>query len=101
MATKFTAHKHDLAGDFSITGVVKQLASLTNTLKKLEINQNRKLHVDCTRISRIDMSGLQLLHVWKECARMRGVEPQLINLPEHMHRAIQSMGLERSFMDLT
>jgi len=30
------------------------------------------------------MSGLQLLHVWIECARMRGVEAKLINLPERL-----------------
>ena len=38
------------------------------------------------------ITAMQLLSVWSECARMRGVEPRLINFPDHMHKAIQSTG---------
>lgn len=101
MITQATVHKHELTGDWSITGVVKQLDSLTITLKKLEPNQNKILHIDCTKIKNIDMSGLQLIHVWRECAVMRGVESRLINIPNHMHKIIQSVGLGRSFLDFS
>ncbi len=99
MTTRITEYKHELSGNWSISGVVKQLDSLTGILKKLDPNKNKKLHVDCTRIKSIDMSGLQLIRVWRECARIRGVESRLINIPDHMYKTIQSVGLGRSFSD--
>ena len=100
MITYTTEHKHELTGDWGITGVVKQLDSLTMTLKKLGPNQNIILHVDCTKINNIDMSGLQLLQVWKECAGIHGVEFRMLNIPDHMHKTIQSVGLGRCFPDV-
>ena len=99
MIPETTNHKHELTGDWSITGVVKQLGSLTNFLKRVVSNQNTRVNIDCTKINKIDMSGLQLLHVWRECVRIRGKESRLINIPEHMHRTIRSTGLGRSYLD--
>ena len=79
--------------------MVKQLDSLAGILKKLEPNKYKKLHIDCSRINSIDMSGLQLIRVWRECARIRGVESRLSNIPDHMHSTILSVGLGRSFSD--
>jgi len=91
--------KHYLSGDWSISGVVSQVDSLSQTLQNLEADQNKKLHVDCARINKIDMSGLQLLHVWRECASMRGIEARLVNLPEHMQQTIRQSGFEQHFAD--
>lgn len=99
MIAQTTNLKHELTGDWSITGVVKQLGSLTSFLKRLGSNQNIGLHVDCNKINNIDISGLQLLHVWRECAGMHGVKSSLINIPDHMHTTILSAGLERCFSD--
>jgi len=41
--------KHELNGDWSMTGVVKQLDSLTKTLNTLNPDQNKILHVDCNK----------------------------------------------------
>jgi len=94
---KQTADKHILSGDFSISGVVKQVDSLSHSLQKLESGRTKKLHVDCGNINSIDMNGLQLLHVWIECARMRGLEVQLVNLPDYMHKTIQQLGVGQCF----
>ena len=80
-----------------MTGVVNQLDSLNRTLNILDSDQNKILHVDCTKVNNIDMSGLQLLHVWRECAGIRGVELRMINVPDQMHRVIKSVGLGQSF----
>jgi anti-anti-sigma regulatory factor len=45
------------------------------------------------------MSGLQLLHAWMQCVSLRGVKPELINLPEGMQQTIKQLGLEKSFSD--
>jgi len=97
LTTHTSKHKHELNGDWSMTGVVNQLDSLNRTLNILDSDQNKILHVDCTKVNNIDMSGLQLLHVWRECAGIRGVELRMINVPDQMHRVIKSVGLGQSF----
>ncbi len=99
METQTTEHEYHLSGDWTITGVVSQVDSLSNSLDKLSYAQNTRLFVDCTKIDCIDMSGLQLLHVWMQCANIRGVQAQLINLPEEMKEFIQRLGLNQCFTD--
>jgi len=99
MAKQTTESKHQLTGDWTISGVVKQVDALSHTLQKQEPGKNIKLHVDYAEIANIDMSGLQLLHVWMECAKMRGVNKQLVNLPDDMHQTIQRLGLGQCFTD--
>jgi len=92
-------YKHELSGDWSISGLMKQLDSLTDYLQKLELKQNEKLFVDCAKINVIDIDGLRFLKAWQEFARMRGVEYRLINLPAHMCAAIRTLGFDQSFSD--
>lgn len=99
MSTQTTESEHQLSGDWTITGVVTQIDVLADSLEMLSSNQTGRLQVDCGRIHNIDMSGLQLLHVWIECAKMRGIRAQLINLPERMQQTIQRLGLNQSFTD--
>ncbi len=99
METQTTEHEHHLSGDWTIAGVITQVEALSHSLEKLSDHQNKRLNVDCAKIDCIDMSGLQLLHVWIQCANMRGVQTQLINLPEAMQQIIQRLGLNQSFTD--
>lgn len=99
METQTTEHEHHLSGDWTIGGVVAQVEALRHSLEKLSGRQNTHLQVDCAKIDCIDMSGLQLLHVWLQCANIRGVQAQLINLPEEMQQIIQRLGLNQSFTD--
>ncbi|MDD5284369.1 MAG: STAS domain-containing protein [Desulfuromonadaceae bacterium] len=99
MAKRTAGGKHNLSGDWTISGVMSQVDSLSDSLQKGGTGRKKNLHVDCARISNIDMSGLQLLHVWIECARMRGISPQLVNLPDGMQETIRRLGLGKCFTD--
>ena len=57
----------------------------------------KKLRIDCGRIRATDITGLQLLYIWMQCARFNGLEPELVNLSNIMQEAIQSMGLRHHF----
>jgi anti-anti-sigma regulatory factor len=92
-------HKHALSGDWTIAGVINQVDALSDSLKGFVGVQDKQLHVDCAEIHTIDMSGLQLLHVWMQCAKMRGIRTRLINLPETMQQIIQRLGLDQAFTD--
>jgi anti-anti-sigma regulatory factor len=99
MTTRTTDTKHHLSGDWTISGVVDQCKQLSRSLKDLESGRKKRLHIDCGKINCIDMSGLQLLHVWMELVKMRGVEAELLNLPDDMQHIIQRLGLGQSFTD--
>ena len=99
MATQTTNSEHHLTGDWTITGVVNQLDTLRSTLRKFEHSQKKRLHIDCGKIEAIDLSGLQLIHVWLELVKMHGMEAQLFNLPHHMHYDIRRLGLGQCFTD--
>jgi anti-anti-sigma regulatory factor len=87
-----------LSGHWNISGVVLQIESLS-TLHQLESGLEKLYNIDCSEISSVDISGLQLLHVWLQCVRLRGVKPELINLPEGMQQTIKQLGLENCFAD--
>jgi len=87
-----------LSGHWNISGVVHQMASLP-VLHHSEFGRDNLFRIDCSEISSVDMSGLQLLYVWMQCVSMRGVKPALVNLPEGMHQTIKRLGLEKCFSD--
>lgn len=89
-----------LSGSWDLSGVVMQIESLS-TLNQLESGLEKYFSVDCGGIDNVDMSGLQLLHVWMQCVRLRGGEPELVNLPETMRRAIRRLGLENCFANFS
>jgi anti-anti-sigma regulatory factor len=99
MAKRTSGSKHHLSGDWTISGVADQCEALSRSLQDLESGQKKKLQIDCGKINNIDMSGLQLLHVWMELVRMRGVETRLFNLPDDMLQTIQRLGLRHPFTD--
>ncbi len=99
MATRTTDSKHHLSGNWTIEGVVSQVNVLSRSLQKLEAGNKKRIQVDCGKIKSIDMSGLQLLHVWMELVKMRGMEAHLYNLPDGMQQSIRHLGLGHCFTD--
>jgi len=99
MTTPTTDTKHQLSGDWTIFGLVHQVDWLSKSLEKLASAGKKTVHIDCGRIDAIDMSGLQLLQVWMQCAKARGIQAHLINLPDYMQQTIQTMGLGQCFTD--
>lgn len=58
-----------LEGNWTLTGVTNNLDSLALSLQKLESGRERDLRIDCGQIKETDISGLQFLNVWMQCAR--------------------------------
>lgn len=88
-----------LRGNLTRYGVTHGcIDSLSVTLQQIESGGRKKIRIDCQRILSADFSGLQLLYVWMQCARFRGVEPELINLSAGLQQAMQTMGVEHCFI---
>lgn len=96
MSIHLTASGATMDGDWTLAGAARNLDSLAGLLHKIHAGDGRNLCIDCRNVSKADASGLQVLHVWLECARMRGVEPTLINVPERLLSAMQ--GLSQHFI---
>ena len=78
-----------LVGDWTLSGTVGNISSLSRSLQQLDAEQDKQLLINCDRIGKVDTSGLQLLRVWMECARIRGVTPRLTHVTEGMKRVMQ------------
>ena len=96
MYTKGTvAH---LQGDLTHSGVTDNIInSLSVSLQQVASGGEKNFRIDCGNIGTADISGLQLLYVWMQCARFRGVEPELVNLPDTLQKIMQKMGLGHCF----
>ncbi len=85
MEIKLSGETAYMAGNWTLTGVTQdKIKLLAATLPQLESAKIRKLRVDCQRLSAIDSNGRQLLEVWLQCVRFRGVEPELVNSPPEL-----------------
>jgi len=82
-----------LQGDLTRTGVTgSTIDELAVSLGQLESGGKKNVRIDCGRIRTADVSGLQLLYVWMQCARFRGVESELVNLSDSLQQAMQGTG---------
>ena len=78
-----------LVGDWTLSGTVSNLEALSFSLQQINSEKEKQLRINCGRIGKVDNSGMQLLNVWMECARIRGVVPRLTNVTENMKQLIQ------------
>jgi ABC-type transporter Mla MlaB component len=82
-----------LQGDLTHSGVTRIIIkSLAVFLQQIVSRGGKNIRIDCGRVIAADISGLQLLYVWMACARFKGMEPELVNLPDSLQQAIQRMG---------
>ena len=87
-----------LQGDLTSTGITQSnIDSLAVSLQQIDSGGEKNIRIDCGRVREVDISGLQLLSVWMQCARFRGVEPELVNLPDSLQQTMQRMGLRHCF----
>lgn len=96
MTNQVNKRESQLSGHWNLSGVVLRIESPA-TLRQLETGLEKLLCADRSEIDGVDRHGLQLLNVWMQCVALRGLKPELINLPEGMQRAIKRMGLEKCF----
>jgi len=87
-----------LQGDLTHSGVTHNIInSLAVSLQRIVSGGDKKIRIDCKKTRTADFNGLQLLFVWMQSARFRGVEPELINLPAGLRQSMQRMGFEHCF----
>lgn len=87
-----------LKGDLTQSGVThSNVDSLSISLRQIASGGEKNIHINCGRIRAADISGLQLLYVWMQCARFSGVEPELINLPDSLQQDMQRLGIGHCF----
>ena len=91
MRIRLAGTEAHLEGDWTITGVVKNIDSLADSLQQLEAMEEKKLRINCGRINTVDSGGLQLLYVWMQCARFRGIEPTLVNMSDRLRQKIKGL----------
>jgi anti-anti-sigma regulatory factor len=89
------AHLH---GDLTHSGVTNNIInSLAVSLQKIVSDGDKNIRIDCESIHTADINGLQLLYVWMQSARFRGVEPELVNLSDGLRQTMQKMGFGHCF----
>jgi anti-anti-sigma factor len=87
-----------LKGDLTHIGVTRNIInSLAVSLHKTESGAGKNIRIDCTKVRSADTSGLQLLYVWMQCARFRGVETVLVNMSDSLKRIMRKRGLRHCF----
>jgi ABC-type transporter Mla MlaB component len=87
-----------LQGDLTHSGVTDNIInSLAVSLHQVALGGQKNMRIDCGSIGAADISGLQLLYVWMQCARFRGVEPELVNMSGTLQQTMLGMGLGHCF----
>jgi ABC-type transporter Mla MlaB component len=87
-----------LQGDLTHSGVTHSIInSLAVSLQQVVSGSEKNIRIDCGNVRTADKSGLQLLYVWMQCARFRGVEPELVNLSDSLQNALQGLGIGHCF----
>lgn len=87
-----------LSGDWRLICLTKDnINSLTALLQQLEAGHIRTLQLDCHLMTSTDAAGLQLIKVWMQCMKIRGMEPELTNPPEILLPYFKSAGLSYKF----
>lgn len=87
-----TAH---LSGDWTIAGVVQQMALLTE-FQTVKASPEATVVIDCSGIDEIDLSGFQLIYTWLHCIRMKGLRHELVNVPDWMEDAQRLLGITQA-----
>src|ERR1039457_2508997 len=82
-----------LEGDWTHAGVTESsIELLTDALQQIEPGVAKGFQIDCRNVRAIDITGLQLLYVWMQCVKLRGVEPDLVNPSNNLQQAFRSVG---------
>lgn len=94
-----TAH---LVGDWSVSGVTQHnLETLSAALQRIEPTGARRLQIDCRRMHALDATGQQILKVWVQCVKLRGVEPELVIPTNNLQQSFRNLGVRCRFASLS
>lgn len=88
MTVRMAGSEAHLIGDWTLSGLAGNIDSLALSLHQIELGRDKNLQINCGQMKKADRNGLELLNVWMQCARFRGVEPVLINVPEGLSQSM-------------
>lgn len=91
MHTMTDQQHNQLSGDWTISGVVRQLQTLTSFQQTVS-TVNSTMLVDCSNIECMDITGMQLLYTWLHCIQIKGITAYITNLPEQFKTTIDALG---------
>jgi ABC-type transporter Mla MlaB component len=78
-----------LGGNWTRTEMTdRNIDSLAVSLQQLKVTGMKSLQIDCGELKEVDASGLQLLYIWLRFFRFRGVEVEIVNLPEKFRKTM-------------
>jgi len=87
-----------LQGHLTGSGVTtRRVEALDIFLQRMESAGKKNIRIDCGRILRADVNGLQLLYVWIQCAGFEGLEVELVNLSCRLQVIMRKLGLWHCF----
>jgi len=87
-----------LKGDLTQSGVIYNIINLLAvSMQKIVSGGDKKIRIDCSMICLADIRGLQMLYVWMQSAKSRGVDPELINLSRSLRQNMKRMGFDNCF----
>lgn len=73
------------------------ISILSVSLQKIVSGGDKKILIDCAKILKADIRGLQMLYIWIQSAKSRGVEAELINLSRSLQQTMKRMGFDNYF----
>lgn len=91
MMIRMTGTEAYLGGDWTLSGSARNLSLLSRSLQQFEPDSGQSICIDCGEIKNVDMGGMQLLNVWLQCFRFRGVEPTLVNVPGNLRHYMHGL----------
>jgi ABC-type transporter Mla MlaB component len=91
MTIRIAGTEAHLEGDWTLSGASRNLSLLSYSLQQFEPGSRQSLRIDCGGIHKVDMNGMQLLNVWLQCFRFRGVETTLVNVPESLRHSMHGL----------
>lgn len=97
MTIRMVGTEAHLEGDWTCTGAELNIDSLAISLQQLDLVQEEVLVIDCGQVQEADVTGLELLQVWLECARIRGVKPTLININKRLQQIMNELNFRHCF----
>lgn len=78
-----------LVGNWTRTEMTDwNIDSLAGSLQQFKVAGVKNVQIDCGQLNEIDASGLQLLDIWLRSFRFRGVDIEIINIPEKLRKTL-------------
>lgn len=78
-----------LVGNWTRTEMTDwNIDSLAISLQQLKVAGVKNVQIDCGQLNEVDASGLQLLYIWLRSFKFKGIDIEIVNLPERLRKTL-------------